>query len=156
MPHTFTQPATQDHILIQIQPEALILLQDREVAEHIMAALLTFQHRHAQLLDAAPARLQAAPIMPIAREMLRIRAATLPTHSVDFPRLPADVARCSRLSSQLGGHLGFQHRFDYCFDHRCGCPFGSLIDFFQDGLPLGFFQFPLSKVYRHSADPSGG
>ena len=104
-----------------------------------MATLLTFQHRHSQMLDAAPARLQAALIMPIAREVLRIRAAALPTHPVDFPRLPADVTHCSRLSSQLGAHLGFQHCFYYGFHCRCGCLFGSLVDFFQDGLPLMFF-----------------
>jgi hypothetical protein len=154
VPQTFTQPAAQDDLLVQIQPEALILLQARAVAEHLMAALLTFQHRHAPLLDAAPARLQAAPLVPIAREVLRISAATLPTHPVDFPRLPAAVAHCSLLASQLGGYLGFQQRFDYSFDRRCGCPFGSLVDFFQDGLPLVCFQFPLSKVYSQSADPS--
>ena len=37
VPQTFTQPDSQDDILVQIQPEALIFLQDREVAEHIMA-----------------------------------------------------------------------------------------------------------------------
>ncbi len=77
VPQTFTQPAAQNNILIQIQPEALIFLQDREVADHIMTTLLTFQHRHSQPLDAAPARLQAAPIMAIACEVLRISAATL-------------------------------------------------------------------------------
>src|SRR5229473_3350116 len=124
------------------------------MAEHIMPTLLTFQHRHSQRLDAAPARLQAAPIMAIARKVLRIAAATLPTHPIDFPWLSADMAHRSFLASQLGGYLGFQQRFYYGFDRRCGCPFGSLVDFFQDGLPLGCFQFPLSKVYSHTADPS--
>src|SRR5207302_515890 len=79
VPQTFTQPAAQDDILVQIEPEALIFLQDRKVADHIMATLLTFQHRHPQLLDAAPARLQTATIMPIPCEVLGILATTLPT-----------------------------------------------------------------------------
>src|SRR6266702_6760926 len=60
----------------------------------------------------------------------------------------------SRILPQLSAHLGFQHRFYHGFDRRCGCPFGLLVDFFQDGLPLGCFHFPLSKVYSHTADPS--
>jgi len=39
-----------------------------------MLAILTFQHRHPQTRNAAPARLQAAPIMPIPRELLGISA----------------------------------------------------------------------------------
>ena len=107
VPQTFTQPAAQHDILVQIQPEALIFLQDREVADHIMATLLTFQQRHPQTLNAAPARLQTAPIMPIPRELLGISAATLPTHPVTDVRLPADMAHRSLLASQLGGHLCF-------------------------------------------------
>src|SRR5438105_2943527 len=119
-----------------------------------MAALLTFQHRHPQVMDAAPARLQAAPIMPIPRELLRISTATLPTHPVDFPRLSADVAHRSLLASQFGSHLCFQQRFYQRFDRCAGCTFGLLVDFFQDDLSLVFFQFPLPKVYSHNADPS--
>src|SRR6266571_7045088 len=60
----------------------------------------------------------------------------------------------SRILPQLSAHLGFQHRFYDGFDRRCGCPFGLLVDFFQDGLAFVLFQFPLLKVYSHSADPS--
>src|SRR5947209_8394030 len=119
-----------------------------------MATLLTFQHRHSQMLDAAPARLQAALIMPIAGEVLRICATALSTHPVDFPPLSADVTYCSFLPSQLGGYLGFQHRFDHGFDRRCGCPLGLLVDFFSAGLPLVCLQFPLSEMYSHSTAPS--
>src|SRR6266852_1967255 len=119
-----------------------------------MPTLLTFQHRHPSFLDTAPARLQPTPILPIPCEVLRIRTTTVPAYPVDFPRLSVDVAHRSRLSSQLGAHLGFQHRFYYGFDRRCGCPFGLLVDFFQDGLPFVCFQFPLLKVSSHSADPS--
>jgi hypothetical protein len=43
---TLEQAETSEHFLIQIQPEALELLQDREGADHIMLTLLAFQHRH--------------------------------------------------------------------------------------------------------------
>jgi hypothetical protein len=92
--------------------------------------------------------------MPIAGEVLSIRTATLPTHPVDFPWLSADMTHRAFLASQLGAHLSFQHRFYHGFDRRCGCPSGLLVDFFQDGLKLMVFQFPLLKVYSHSADPS--
>jgi hypothetical protein len=92
--------------------------------------------------------------MPIPRELLGISAATLPTHPVTASRLPADMAHRSHLASQLGGHLCFQQRFYHGFDRCSGCTFGLLVDFFQDGLPLVCFQFPLSKVSSHSADPS--
>jgi hypothetical protein len=96
----------------------------------------------------------AATIMPISCELVRISTATLPTHPVDFPWLCANVAHCSLLASQLGGHFRFQQRFYDGFDRRSGCAFGLLVDFFQDGLPLVCFQFPLLKVSSHSTDPS--
>jgi hypothetical protein len=154
VPQTFTESAAQDDILVQIQPEALIFLQDREMANHIMATLLTFQHRHPQILNAAPARLQAASIMPIAREVLRIRTATLPTYPINHSWLFADMTYRSRLSSQLGAHLCFQEHFYHGFDRRASCGFGLLVDFFQNGLSLVFFQFPWRKVYSHTTDPS--
>ena len=86
MTRTLTQPAPQLGFLVQIQPEALIFLQDREVADHVMATLQAFQQWHPQILNATPARLQAATIMPIPRELLGIRASTLPTHPVNRSR----------------------------------------------------------------------
>jgi glycosyltransferase involved in cell wall biosynthesis len=119
-----------------------------------MTTLLTFQHRHAQILNAAPARLQAASIMPIAREVLSIPTATMPTSPINRSRLSADMSYLSLLASQFGAHLCFQEHFYHGFDRPAGCGFGLLVDFFQNGLSPVFFQFPLLKVYSHTTDPS--
>src|SRR5260370_42554005 len=92
--------------------------------------------------------------MASSREVLGISAATVSTHPVTGARPCTDVAHCSLLPPQLGGHLCFQQRFYHDFDGCARCGFGSLVDFFQDGLSLVCFQFPLLKVYSHSADPS--
>ena len=48
-PQTLAQAEASEYVLIQIQPKALELLQDREGADHVMLPLLTLQHRHLQV-----------------------------------------------------------------------------------------------------------
>ena len=54
---TLAQPAAKEHPLIQIQPKALVFLQDRVVTDHNMPTTLTLQLRRLQPLDMSPARL---------------------------------------------------------------------------------------------------
>ena|GEM_PF-6377489 len=67
---TLAQPATEEYILIQIQPKTLELLQDREGADHIMPTLLAFQHGHLQVFQMPPSRLQIAQVLPIAGKLI--------------------------------------------------------------------------------------
>ena len=99
LPQTLAQTATKEHVLIQIQPEALVLLQDREGADHVMLTLLTLQHRHLQVFQMAPSRLQISSVMPIAGKLIGVRTSTRGTLPINRMRCAADLTGSSFRSS---------------------------------------------------------
>jgi hypothetical protein len=107
VPQAFTEPTPQEHILIQVEPEALIFVKNGKVTHHIMTAALAFQHRHRQILDRSPTRLQAASIVPIAQHSLLVSTATMATLPVNLAWLAAHATDHAFLSSQFGAHFRF-------------------------------------------------
>src|SRR5260370_13832247 len=105
---TLAQTTTKKHILIQIQPEALELLQDREGTNYIMLTLLAFQHRHLQVFQMTPACFQIPAVMPIAGKLIGILTSAVSTLPINGTLCAAHLTRGPLCSSQLDCHLGFQ------------------------------------------------
>ena len=96
---TLAHATTKEHVLIQIQPKTLVLLQDGEGADHVMLTLLALQHGHLKVLQMAPSRLETPPVMPIAGKLMGICASTGGTCPLDKALSATDLTRNSLLSS---------------------------------------------------------
>jgi hypothetical protein len=72
-----------------------------------MLPFLAFEHRDPQVLYPSRARLQFTAGMAIAREILRICAATVIALPINFSRLLAHLPQHPFLSSSLDGDFGF-------------------------------------------------
>src|SRR5437660_3641134 len=105
---TLTTSTTPEGILRQIHPKSLILLKNSIIADHIMLAVLTFQHRHVQILNDSPACLQLTTIMTIPDELVGITALTMLAFPVDGSLL--HLPRLAFLPPQFRRHLCFHHR----------------------------------------------
>src|SRR5438128_11912581 len=102
MVQTLAQATAKHHLLIQIQPKAPILLQDREVTDHVVSTALTLQHRHLQSLHMPPACFHVPPIIPIKGKLVRIATTTQNTLPINFTDLPTDLPRFTVASSEFG------------------------------------------------------
>src|SRR2546427_3911428 len=110
MAQTLAQATAKHHLLIQIQPKAPLLLQDREVTDHVVSTALTLQHRHLQSLHMPPACFHVPSIMPITGELVRIATTARGALPINFAGLPTDLPRVTLASSEFGGHLRSQKR----------------------------------------------
>src|SRR6266705_1147394 len=98
---TLTASATPECFLCQIHPKPLIFLEKRIIADHVMLALLTFQHGHLQVLNGTPTCLQITPIMAVSGELIGIIAFTGAAFPVYFLYLALCLPRLAFLSPQF-------------------------------------------------------
>src|SRR5882762_907396 len=111
-----------------------MFLQNRILTNHIMLALLTFQHRHGQVFNDSPACLQFTPIMTVPDELIGIPTSTVPTFPVNGSLLALELPWLAFLSSQLGCHLHFHHLGDYASNCLLGRFLHVGLDLLQDHL----------------------
>src|SRR5436305_953026 len=148
------QTCAKEHLLIQIQPKAPILLQGGGVAYHIVSTALTRKPRHLQPLHMPPARLSCVTIMSISREGVRIPTATLPTLPLNLVGLPTGSSWLSFPPSQFRRHLFFTQlrkpRPDRCQSRLLHL----LLHTLNDCPALFSLQFSCHKLSTHRADCS--
>src|SRR5205807_10419483 len=89
-------------MLMQIEPKALVLLQDRRGADHIVPPALVLKPRDLQPLDVLPADLSRTPIMTIVCEVVGLPTATMATLPVNLAGLFTHPPWTAFLSPQLG------------------------------------------------------
>jgi hypothetical protein len=145
-------PTTPEGILRQIYPKSLILLKNSIIADHIMLAVLTFQHRHVQILNDSPACLQLTPIMAIPDELVGITAPTMLAFPVDGSLLA--LPWLAFLSPEFRRHLGFHYLGDYLSNGLLGHVLHMALDLLQDRFPFFFSPLSLAKLYTHRAEDS--
>jgi hypothetical protein len=121
--HTLTEATANEHILIQIHPTPLLLLPNGKRSDHIALTLLTFHHRHPQIAEMPPTRVQTATVMTVTDDMVRILASTEATSPARCPWLSTHLTRFAFLPSSCDADIGFQNRFEDGCDRRTG---GSL------------------------------
>jgi len=129
---TLAQTTAEEHVLIQIQPEALIFLPDRKVSHDIMLAALAFQHRHLHVIQMSPSRFQAAAIMSVASKLIGIGATAMSAVPVDLTWLQADLACRTLFTPQFGRDFLFQKRLQYRPHGRFGCCLCLALHLLQD------------------------
>lgn len=81
------EAAAKQHVLIQIHPKPVVLFQNGEVVHPIVLALVTFDHRHTQLIQMSPACFPTPAAMTIPGEEVGIGAspgATRPINRTGF------------------------------------------------------------------------
>src|SRR5437763_14228388 len=98
-----------------------------------MLTLLAFQHRHLQVFQMSPCRLQSAPIMPIANKLVGIPTSTRGTLPVNRTLSATHLTRNSLHPSSFASHLGFQKFPQHRPDRLYGGGLGLLLHDLKDG-----------------------
>src|SRR5437660_1432451 len=101
-----------------------------------MLAILTFQHRHWQIVNRSPACWQFTSIMTVSDVLIGISTSTVPAFPVNFSCLPVCLSWLAFLPPQFGSDLGFQTVCGYDANPFSCRSLHLALDFLQDRFPF--------------------
>lgn len=148
--YALTPSTAEEHVVIPIQPEALLFLQDAELTDPIVLTLLALQHGDLHVLHVPPSRFQRSFVVPLSGELMGIAAPTVATPPVDLVLLAADLAAGSFFPAQFESHFRFQKCGQDGFDGLPGRCFGLLLHGFDDRLAFFPLEMLAQNGYTHT------
>src|SRR5207253_3864683 len=134
--------------------KALVLLQDRRGADHIVPPALVLKPRDLQPLDVLPADLSRTPIMTIVCEVVGLPTATMATLPVNLAGLFTHPPWTAFLSPQLGLLFFFTKLGKPRPDRPDRSLLQVLLYFLDNLLALLPFQFPRQQLSTHRPECS--